>query len=269
MHLKLVYICIFCAGIHPVLSQHTFETQLKIKRYYFQWGYNREFYTRSNVHIKMSNGNDFILKKAKAHDKPDFDAILEKPLEVSIPQYNYRLGFYLNRKRSKAIEINFDHIKYVLSDGQSVHATGIIQGKQIDENIILNNKENLHLEHTDGGNLLHIHYVHFNSLLSARSSGRAVFQNIWKAGAGINIPRTDFTWQGDRLNNNFHIAGYNVSGEAGMRFYPFKNLFFEGVGKIGFVNYLSALANTNTIKGNRLSQHFGYLEGILTLGYDF
>lgn len=42
---------------------------------YFQWGYNTEWYTRSNIHVKMSNGNNFTLHKVKAHDSPDLDAI--------------------------------------------------------------------------------------------------------------------------------------------------------------------------------------------------
>lgn len=71
---------------------------------YFQWGYNTERYTRSNLHFKMSNGDDFILHHAKSHDSKDYDAILKKPLEVSIPQYNYRLGFYLDKQHRRLLK---------------------------------------------------------------------------------------------------------------------------------------------------------------------
>jgi hypothetical protein len=70
------------------------------------------------------------------------------------------------------------------------------------------------------------------------------------------------------LNNNFHIAGYNASAEAGVRLYPFKRLFLEVTGKTGYVRYVNALANTTTAKGNRASHHFTYLEAIATLGFE-
>ena len=235
---------------------------------YIQWGYNTEWYTKSNIQFKMANGDQFLLKKAKAHDKPDLRAIIDVPGQISIPQYNYRLGFYLNKTRTKAIEINFDHIKYVVTDGQKVRVTGIIDGKKVDGDSILNPASFLHFEHTDGGNLLHINYVEQKSLLNNKANTRSLINSIWKIGAGINIPRTDFTYRGDRLNNRFHVAGYNISAEAGARYYPFKKFFLEGTGKTGYVRYVNALANTTTQKGNRATHGFGYFELIGTVGYD-
>ncbi len=235
---------------------------------YLQWGYNTETYTKSSIHFKMSNGNDFTLHKVVAHDKGDFDAIYKKPTEVSIPQYNYRIGFYLNQKHSKAIELNFDHTKYVVTDGQTAHVTGYIDGKQVNGDSVLNPATFLHFEHTDGANWLHINYVSQHLVANNASGSRPLVTGVWKAGAGINIPRTDFTWRGDRLNNNFHVAGYNISVEAGIRFYMLRSLFFELTGKTGYVKYINALANSNALKGNRATHSFGYLESIATLGYD-
>ena len=239
-----------------------------LKGMYIQWGYNTEWYTKSNIHIRMADGNNFTIHKAKATDKPDLDAVLKKPFEVSIPQYNYRLGFYLNKTHTRAIEINFDHIKYVVKDGQNAHITGVIDGVNVNADSILNPYTFLHLEHTDGGNLLHINYVQQNTILTNKNKARPLVNFIWKVGAGINIPRTDFTWRGDRLNNNFHIAGYNLSAESGARIYPFKKVFFEFTAKTGYVNYLNALANTNQMKGNRVNHSFGYFELIGLIGYD-
>lgn len=238
------------------------------KGMYVQWGYNTEWYTNSSIHFKMVNGNDFILHNAKARDKPDLDAIIKVPGQISIPQYNYRFGFYLNNQHTKAIEINFDHIKYVVTDGQLVHVTGKIDGVNVSADSILNPATFLHFEHTDGGNLLHINYVQQKTLFTTYKKARPLINLIWKAGAGINIPRTDFTWRGDRLNNNFHVAGYNISAEAGARIYPSRKLFFEFTGKTGYVRYVNALTNTTQLKGNRASHGFGYIELIGTIGYD-
>jgi hypothetical protein len=247
------------------------DAQTKTKRIdgmYFQWGYNMEWYTRSNIHFKMQNGDHFTLEKAKGRDKPDFEAIYKNPGDISIPQYNYRLGFYLNHSHTKAIEVNFDHIKYVVKDAQTVHVSGVLDGKSVNGDSVLNAARFLHLEHTDGGNLLHINYVQQRNLLKTADKKRALINFIWKAGAGINIPRTDFTFRGDRLNNNFHVAGFNISAEAGARIYPFKHIFLEFTGKSGYVNYLNALANTEKLKGNRVSHHFEYAEVIGLIGFD-
>ncbi len=239
-----------------------------LKGMYIQWGYNREAYTKSTIRFDLANGDKFTVHNAKAHDKPDFDDIKRSPLEISLPQYNYRMGFYLNDKRTKSIELNFDHIKYVVTDFQTAHVTGKIGGQQVDGDSVLNPSTFLHLEHTDGGNLLHLNYVQQNTVLRTKGTKRPLVNTIWKAGAGINIPRTDFTYHGDEFNNYFHIAGYNVSVEAGARLYPLKHLFLEATGKTGYARYINALANTKALKGNRVHHGFGYVEGIVTLGYD-
>jgi hypothetical protein len=234
---------------------------------YIQWGYNSENYMHSNIHFRMSNGDNFILHHAKAHDKGDYDDILKHPGQVSIPQYNYRIGFYLNKGLTKSIEINFDHAKYIVVDGQTVHITGTIDKAHVDGDSVLNPETFLHFEHTDGANWLHINYVEQKTLLFNRLKKRSLLTLVYKGGLGINIPRTDFTWRGDRLNNNFHVAGYNVSIEGGLRYFIFKNFFAEATAKTGYVRYVDALANTTTTKGNKASHGFGYLEEILTVGY--
>lgn len=234
---------------------------------YFQWGYNSENYIHSNIHFRMSNGNNFILHHAKAHDRGDYDDIIKETGQITIPQYNYRIGFYLNKAFTKAIEINFDHAKYIVTDGQNVHVTGTIDKIHVDGDSVLNPETFLHYEHTDGANWLHINYVEQKTLFTTKAKTRNLLTLIYKGGAGINIPRTDFTWRGERLNNDFHIAGYNFGVEGGLRFYMCKNFFLEGTAKTGYVRYVNALIDTETSKGNRASQDFGYLEEIVTLGY--
>lgn len=234
---------------------------------YLQWGYNTEWYTKSSIHFRMPGGTDFTLHHVKAGDRPDLDAIYKKPKDISIPQYNYRIGFYLNKKHSRAVEINFDHAKYIVSNWQTVRVTGTIEGKSVDADSTLNPNTFLHFEHTDGANWLHFNYVQQHTLLLKRNKTPLV-TFLWKAGAGINIPRTDFTWRGDRFNNDFHVAGYNISAEAGARLYPLKKFFIEGTGKTGFVKYLNALSNSNAIKGIRARHSFGYFEFIGTIGYE-
>jgi hypothetical protein len=252
-----------------MVSIFSFAQKEKIfKGMYIQWGYNKEWYTRSNIRFKLSNGDDFTFVMAKAHDKPDLDGIYKKPTEISIPQYNYRIGAYLNESHTKAVELNFDHIKYVVTDYQKVRVRGRINGIQVNADSILDPDNFVHLEHTDGGNLLHVNYVQQNTLYMNRTRTRPLINSIWKVGAGINIPRTDFSYRGDRFNNDFHIAGYNLSAEGGARFYITRRWFLEGTAKTGYVRYINALANTKSEKGNRVIHAFGYFEFIGLLGFD-
>lgn len=266
--MKRLLICLAAGFTYTCAKAQTAKRHV-IYGMYMQWGYNAETYTRSNIHFKMSNGDNFILHHVKAHDKGDYDGIIKDPGEISIPQYNYRIGFYLNQNLTKGIELNFDHAKYVVTDGQKVHVTGTIGGQQVNGDSVLNPETFLHFEHTDGANWLHINYFEQRPLIENRARTRDILTLIYKAGAGINIPRTDFTYHGDKLNNDFHIAGYNISVEGGLRFYMFRNFFLEATGKTGYVRYIDALANTTTAKGNRATHGIGYLEGIATLGYQF
>ena len=262
---KITGILLFIGIIFSASAQ---KKSKLIEGMYIQWGYNTECYTKSNIHFTMANGDDFTLHNTIARNRPDYDAIYKHPKDISIPQYNYRIGFYLNKSHSKALEINFDHAKYIVSDYQTVRVTGKIDGVAVDSNMVLDPATFLHFEHTDGANWLHINYVRQYNLLLKKKKQTPLATLLWKAGAGINIPRTDFTWRGDRYNNNFHVAGYNISVEAGARLYPFKNFFFEMTGKTGYVKYVNALADTETSKGNRARHSFGYLELIGTIGYD-
>lgn len=233
---------------------------------YLQWGYNTEWYTRSNIHFKMP-GSDFTIHNVRAQNRPDLDAVYKKPKDISIPQYNYRIGFYLNKKHSRAVELNFDHAKYIVTDWQTVRVSGNIDGTPVNGDSTLNPNTFLHFEHTDGANWLHFNYVQQQTLLLKRNK-TPLLTFVWKAGAGINIPRTDFTWRGDRFNNDFHVAGYNISAEAGARLYPLKKFFIEFTGKTGYVKYLNALSNSNAVKGIRARHSFGYIELIGTIGYE-
>lgn len=102
---------------------------------YLSWGYNTEWYTRSNISISQPElGNDYKFNRIKAHDRKGWDNDLFKK-GLSIPQYNYRLGYFFNPEKGWAVEINFDHTKFIFEDEQDVSLTGKLKGKQVDTTI--------------------------------------------------------------------------------------------------------------------------------------
>ena len=231
--------------------------------FYVQWGYNRDWFTRSNLHFSKDDEYDFTLHKSKAKDQPDFSAFRDSPLDITIPQNSYRIGAYLNKEHTWAIEINFDHAKYVMNNNQNLRITGQINGEQMDKDTVVGYNF-VHLEHTDGANFYHVNYVHQRALHRTRKSGRVLASVLGKIGGGIVVPRSEVTLFGKKLNNRYHVAGYIFSTEIGTRLYPLKNLFLEANVKAGYANYVNALA----VEGGKISHSFGYLEVIGLIGYD-
>lgn len=240
-----------------------FEKHPKLSGMYLQWGYHRVAYTKSDIHFTNPGQYDFTIHNAVAKDKPDFDAFWEHPIDITIPQNVYRIGFYLNKAHTHAIEINYDHAKYVVQDYQKVHVTGEINGQALDKDTIFTPRQ-MHFEHTNGANFYFVNYVGQREVLRNRKNTRPLATVLWKAGAGIVVPKSDIALFGKRLDNRFHVAGYIAALEGGARFYFAKKFFLEATAKGGFANYLNVL----TVSGGHANHKFGFASVIGTVGYD-
>jgi hypothetical protein len=239
--------------------------------FYAGWGYNREAYTSSTIHF-VNNGTggneygpyNFEIIDAKAHDKSDFDAIKDV-INITIPQFSCRMGFWFNNKNDEGFEINYDHAKYVVTDGQTVRFKGTINGQAVDKDSVLN-RNYFHFEHTDGANFWQIDYMKRNRIWYSRKNFYRL-SYVFKPGAGVVIPRTDVTLFGHRLNNNWKVAGVMASLEVAIRNDVGKHFFIELSGKSGWCDYINCFVLG---KGNGKAYHnFGFIETILIAGYQF
>lgn len=235
----------------------------KFSGIYFQWGYNRDWYTKSDIRISDGDKTDITIYDVVAKDKPDFSYYKKHPFDITIPQNSYRIGVYLNKKHTHAIEINFDHAKYVQVDNQTLRMKGQINGAPVDADTNLG-QYIVHVEHTNGANFYHLNYVGQKELWRHKKKNRALATAVWKAGGGVVIPKSFVVLFYEKLDNKYNVAGYVFSGEAGFRLYPFRNFFVEATAKGGYANYLNALGVGN----NKVSHSFGYFEVIGLVGYD-
>src|SRR5882757_3300310 len=122
--------------------------------FYFSWGYNTEWYTHSNVHVSQPElGNNYTFREIKGHDHRGWDEDLFKK-NFSIPQYNYRFGYFFNKKKGLAFEINFDHTKFIFVDGQMARVKGTLEGKAIDSSVLFTNANGFHYYLNNGANFL-------------------------------------------------------------------------------------------------------------------
>ncbi len=238
---------------------------------YGSWGYNREWYSKSDIHIKNdgdinqqnANGNyDFTIHDAKASDRDDFDQIVDVG-NITIPQFSFRIGYMFNDKHDLGIELNYDHAKYIVNDYQNLRVTGQIFGNPINDNVVINPKSFLHFEHSDGANFWTINLVKRKQIYNAQS-GKFRFSAIGKVGPGIVFPRTDVTLFGTRVNNKWHIAGYFLGLEVGPRIEVYKYFFAEWTAKVGYANYTNSLVLENTAKANH---KFTTFMTIFTIGF--
>lgn len=242
--------------------------------FYLLWGYNRDWYAKSTIHFRNDGDPnkqdqygvyDFKIYDVVAHDRPDFDAIYKSPVDVTIPQFNARIGYYFNDKKNQGIEINYDHAKYVVTDYQTARVAGTAFGKTFDKDSLLDPK-NIHFEHSDGANFWTFNYMRKWNLFTSKTKKHQI-DFISKAGVGFVYPRTDVTIFGNRLNNNWHISGVCLGVETGIRTVFWKHFTMEFTGKGVAANYIKCLVQG---KGNGKASHkMLCAQGIVCLGYTF
>jgi hypothetical protein len=218
-------------------------------QFYIGFGYNKEWYTKSNINITNKSGDlDFTLHKMTAKDRPKFGEIFR--VAVSIPQYGYRLGYWLPSSHF-GVEINFDHAKYVVDEYQTVRLTGRINDKMYDLDTLIHPVNFFDMEHTDGANFLLLNLMFRRPLVQSRF---LTVYSIAKLGGGIVIPRTDVTLFGTRMNNRFHIAGQVAGLETGFRIEIVKFFWIEPTIKGVVTNFNNVLA---VGADERISHRFG------------
>ncbi|MCD6012252.1 MAG: hypothetical protein K0Q79_2114 [Flavipsychrobacter sp.] len=229
---------------------------------YFSWGYNKEWYTRSNVHVKQSEqGNDYKLMNVKSHDNPGWNekgSIFAK--QLTIPQYNYRLGYYFNEKQDLAIEINFDHTKHIIQDGQNVRMKGTFNGNAVDSNVTFSHANGCYYYLNNGANFFLINIVKRWGLYSSRKYPFRV-DFTGKFGIGPVVPHVENSFFGQRNDPHFQLGGWNTGIETALRATITRFAYLEFAQKVDYARYSNLKIYNGTAR-----QSFGTYELILSLG---
>jgi hypothetical protein len=227
-------------------------------KFYIAFGYNKEWYTKSDIHVHDDETNtmNFTLYDMKAHDKPHFNELFKVP--ISIPQYGYRMGYWLPNNHW-GIEINFDHAKYIAYDNQRVKIDGHIYGQPVSGDTLVTYSF-LHLEHTDGANFLMLNLMYRKNLIEKKFISAAW---IAKLGGGMVVPRSDVTLLGNRWNHCFHVAGQVFGIETGFRTEFFRFFFLETTVKAVYANFANVLAFNPVLISHRfgafmVEAHLGF-----------
>jgi hypothetical protein len=249
------------------LSKSITRSQNKGKMFLY-WGWNREGFTKSDIHFKGEN-YDFTLHDVRAHDRQshlNYNPYL-KLNAITIPQYNFRLGYFINN--SLNISIGQDHMKYVMIQNQTVTIDGTISnsGTPFDgvyggnDKMVLTDKF-LMFEHTDGLNYLNIEINKFKELKHLGS--KITLNYMFGLGAGVLYPRSNVTLLGKPRHDEFHVAGYGASAKVGLNFTFYKYYFLQFEAKGGYINMPDIRTTMYPI--DKAKQHFAFAQGIAVFG---
>jgi hypothetical protein len=222
----------------PVLVKSQTEPTSRKGSFTFYWGYNRSAFASSNIHFTGPD-YDFTVQKAVAQDKPaPFNLNTYFSLNsISIPQYNYRLGYFIDDHWN--ISLGLDHQKYVVDYGQTANISGAIEdyynpfyGEYDNESMILDSSFLL-FEHTDGLNYLNIEANYYKTWKET-PSGNVRLETNFGGSAGLVIPRSNVTLWEERRYDAFHLSGWGLSGQIGGQVLFWKHVFIRSQIKGGF-----------------------------------
>lgn len=275
---EISFIVLFCFSFITGFS--TASDSLKVKRkkpkFYVGWGYNRDWYSKGDIHLQSEPNNpqvikgtsysyDFTVYNATAHDRPQFENIPDVK-NITVPQFSVRIGTFFNDKNDFGVEFNYDHAKYIVDDYQKVRVAGHVNGVYFDKDTILDPTNFLHYEHSDGANFFMVNFIKRWNLVESKNLKNNI-GFVLKPGFGFVYPRTEVTLFGNRVNNGWKVSGIVGGVEAGFRAEFLKNGYLEFTGKGGYANYMNTLVQG---RGNgKASNTFWFFEAILIVGYQF
>lgn len=232
------------------------------------WGWNRAAFSKSDIHFK-GNGYDFVLHNVVAHDRPsDLSWDYINPKEVSIPQFNFRYGYFI--KDNLAIVIAQDHMKYVMDQNQTVDITGNISDP-VYENMVQNGKINLAdekfltFEHTDGLNYVNAGVEKYKKLYAKEK-----VEILWAYGGGLGVmfPKSNVKLFGNERSDRFHVAGFGADVRTNINFIFWKRLMARVEAKFGYINMPDVKTTLNN-KPDKASHDFVFGQINFGVGYVF
>lgn len=215
-----------------------YDSENKVGDLYLYWGWNRGWFTTSDIHFRGQD-YDFTLSNVEAFDRQSSFEVNKylNPQNATIPQYNFRAGYFINPKIN--LTFGIDHMKYVVRQNQLVNINGHIEGTETIYNrdyaneMIQIAKDFLIFEHTDGLNYVNFGIRRQDKLLTLGPVGLDALIGVE---GGFLFPRTNSTLLSMERHDAFHLAGYGASGVLGLQISFFRNFFIQSEVKAGYIN---------------------------------
>lgn len=216
--------------------------------WYASWGYSDDMWGRSDIHVKQGAlDSDFTIHDVSASDDKQWNTgVFDK--DLTVPQYNIRVGRYMDPQHKWAIEFSLDHTKYTSNIGQVARVTGKINGKTVNKDMVLT-KDFFDYKLHNGANHIMVNMVRRLGLIGTIES-RHSLSAVFKAGAGIMLPHSDNTIDGNKndvgkktMSNAvgfthgwWQLNGWTVGGEVGLQYVVYKPIYLEFADKVAYAD---------------------------------
>lgn len=239
-------------------------------KFFVSWGGNRDTYSKSDITFQGKDYN-FTLENVSAHDKPKgWHVDYINPARMTIPQTNFRLGYFINDHYSVAIGV--DHMKYVMTQNKAVNIDGYYPNpgsykELLPNNQVLLTEEFLTYEHTDGLNYVNTEFSRHDDISAIFKIGNTdkIQINLTEGvGFGLLYPKTNTTLLGKERHDDFHVSGFGTSLKAGLNITFFKHFYIQGELKGGYINMQDIRTTQST--EDKASQDFFFLQRIIAVG---
>jgi hypothetical protein len=201
---------------------------------YVSWGYNADVFKRNDMHFAQpSLGNDFVLHDVQAHDQKGWTDLFHHSLFLS--QYSARVGYFFNAKQDLAIEVNFDHVRYLVTQDQIVGITGTVNRTPVDQRVAVT-EDFLRYMLNNGANFLLVNLVKRVPLVGEPTK-RGSVAVLLKAGAGVGFPHpTNFVF-GEANTPGFQFGGVDAGLEGAIRLHLARLVYLEFAQKGVYAHY--------------------------------
>ncbi len=248
----------------PPIDQYSQKGKL-----YFYWGWNWSSYTNSDIKFSGSD-YDFELKNVVAKDRQSAFSIDKyfNPANMTIPQYNFRIGYFL--KDNWDISFGIDHMKYVVQADQDVKISGVIDTPNTiysgtySNDLISIKDDFLTFEHSDGLNYVNFELRRFDKLVDLNKIKINLTEGF---GIGALLPGTKTTLLNKRKYDEFHLSGFGLSSVVGINLSFFDAFFIQSEIKGGYIN-MPSIRTTNSVS-DKASQSFFFAQYNIVLGGTF
>lgn len=243
---------------------------------YGYWGYNRSAYTKSNLRF-VGPDYDFTFTKVQAADNPSTDIRqYVNASTITVPQFNARIGYYF--KDHWAISLGYDHLKYILKDGNQVKIYGHIEpgvdtvtnlSGDYDGQDFTTDRNTFHYENSNGLNYIRAELTRTDQWLTFGKNKWFGFSTNLGFSAGALLTFNDFRFAGNDDRVTISLSGYGLSLNTGLRFEFFKHVFLQTNFNGGFHHLVKVKSRPDPAKQYYIKQKYGFIEGNVVLGFMF
>jgi len=261
-----------------LFSMHSFSQRKKESRkvsngkgtLFTSWGYHRSAYTNTDLHL-IGNGYDFTLENSEGSDNQSKLGSGDYGIQsLSIPQYNFKVGYYFMKKWS--ISLGIDHMKYIYGDRNEVKVTGNvtypIQDVYLGTSTPFTNmyqysqdattdRSVFHYQNSKGLNYINAELAFAQKLHVFDKKGNFILTSTAGLGVGILQSHTTLLFNNVQGPTTQSISGYGLSAFGGLRLEFFKRAYLYSDLSFGFLHKVNEKSNALD-RSAYARHHMGY-----------